>query len=210
MPRWLESLTAAIGGSAVSLVVILTVFKGLFVKLFETGIETSFEKKFEKFRNNLYRATRAYEILLDREMRYYERLDIIIAELVPLEHDLLYYLKYDENVDLDKKWNEFREHFMRYCKLTIELKNETLIHGLYVPDEITYEFSNLVKQMQNDIQLWGRMGRFANDGEYDEIDYHECEKVKEMFFLRLAVGQIKVRKRLRKLSGEIESQRTVN
>lgn len=51
-------------------------------------------KKIEKFKNKLKRSTKAYEILLDREMRFYEKLDPITAELVSLEHDLLYYLKY--------------------------------------------------------------------------------------------------------------------
>ncbi len=96
MPEWFESLLAAIGGGTVVLVGILTIFKGLLVKLFETGIESSFEKNIEKFRNKLERSTRAYEILLDREMRFYEKLEPIVAELVPLEHDLLYYLSQDE------------------------------------------------------------------------------------------------------------------
>ena len=92
MPEWLENLLTAIGGGTVVLVGILTIFKGLLIKLFETGIESSFEKNLEKFRNKLERSTKAYEILLEREMRFYEKLEPIIAELVPLEHDLLYYL----------------------------------------------------------------------------------------------------------------------
>ena len=91
MPEWLESLLTAIGGGTVVLVGVLTIFKGLLIKLFETGIESSFEKNLEKFRNKLERSTKAYEILLEREMRFYEKLEPITAELVPLEHDLLYY-----------------------------------------------------------------------------------------------------------------------
>ena len=92
MPEWLESLLAAIGGGTVVLVGVLTIFKGLLIKLFETGMESLFEKNLEKFRNKLERSTKAYEILLEREMRFYEKLEPITAELVPLEHDLLFYL----------------------------------------------------------------------------------------------------------------------
>ena len=82
MPEWLESLLTAIGGGTVVLVGVLTIFKGLLIKLFETGIESSFEKNLEKFRNKLERSTKAYEILLEREMRFYEKLEPITAELV--------------------------------------------------------------------------------------------------------------------------------
>ena len=57
------------------------------------------------------RTTRAYEILLDREMRFYEKLEPITAELVPLEHNLLYYLKYDEDADRERQCEAFKEHF---------------------------------------------------------------------------------------------------
>ena len=68
MPEWLGSLFTAIGGGTVVLVGILTIFKNLIIKLFETGIESSFEKNLEKLKNNLEGSTRAYEIILDREM----------------------------------------------------------------------------------------------------------------------------------------------
>lgn len=136
MPDWLESLIAAIGGGTVVLIGVLTIFKGLLVKLFEIGIESSFEKSLEKFKNNLERSTKAYEILLNREMRFYEKLEPITAELVPLEHDLLYYLKYDEEADREKQCEAFRKHFKRYCELVIELKNENLIHQSYIPQEV--------------------------------------------------------------------------
>ena len=128
MPEYLKSLLTAIGGGTVVLVGVLTIFKELLVKLFESGIESSFEKNFEKFKNRLQRSTRAYEILLDREMRFYEKIDPIIAELIPLEQDLLYYLKKDADLKRDEQCEAFREKFKRYCELSIELKNENLIH----------------------------------------------------------------------------------
>ena len=73
MPEWIKDLLVAIGGGSVVLIGILTIFKNLFLKLFETSIEASFEKSLEKYRNQLSRSTRAYEILLEREMWFYER-----------------------------------------------------------------------------------------------------------------------------------------
>ena len=101
MQEVLKELIAAVGGGAVVLVGVLTIFKKLFLKLFETGIESTFEKELEKYRNKLSRADRAFEILLNREMHYYEKIKPIFAEIVPLEHDLFECLKIDEEFALD-------------------------------------------------------------------------------------------------------------
>ena len=202
MPEWLESLLTAIGGGTVVLVGVLTIFKGLFIKLFETGIESSFEKNLVKFRNNLERSTKAYEILLEREMRFYEKLEPITAELVPLEHDLLYYLKYDEEAGREKQCEAFREHFKRYCKLVKDLKNENLIHQLYIPQDVFTAYTTVVEQMQDDISLWFDMAKFLFTGEYDKIDYEKCETTVDGFLMHLALAGTKVRTRLKQLSGE--------
>lgn len=202
MPEWLESLLVAIGGGTVVLVGVLTIFKGLLVKLFETGIEASFEKNLEKFKNHLDRSTRAYEILLDREMRFYEKLEPITAELVPLEHDLLYYLKYDEDADRERQCEAFREHFKRYCELIKDLKNENLIHQSYIPQEVFNAFTSVVKQMQDDMPLWFDMAKFLFAGEYDKIDYGKCETTIDTLLMQLAFAETMVRKRLKQLSGE--------
>lgn len=105
----------------------------MLVKLFETGIESSFEKNLEKFKNNL-----------DREMRFYEKLEPITAELIPLEHDLLYYLKYDKDADREKQCEAFRKHFKRYSELIKDLKNENLIHQSYILQEVFNAFTSVV------------------------------------------------------------------
>ena len=202
MPEWLESLLVAIGGGTVVLVGVLTIFKGLLVKLFETGIEASFEKNLEKFKNHLDRSTRAYEMLLDREMRFCEKLEPITAELVPLEHDLLYYLKYDEDADRERQCEAFREHFKRYCELIKDLKNENLIHQSYIPQEVFNAFTSVVKQMQDDMPLWFDMAKFLFAGEYDKIDYGKCETTIDTLLMQLAFAETMVRKRLKQLSGE--------
>lgn len=202
MPEWLESLLVAIGGGTVVLAGALTIFKGLLVKLFETGIETSFEKNLEKFKNHLDRTTRAYEILMNREMRFYEKLEPITAELVPLVHDLLYCLKYDEDANREGQCEEFKEHFKRYCELIKDLKNENLIHQSYIPQEVFNAFTSVVKQMQDDMPLWFDMAKFLFAGEYDKIDYEKCETTMDTLLMQLAFSETMVRKRLKQLSGE--------
>lgn len=202
MPEWLGSLFTAIGGGTVVLIGTLTIFKSLIIKLFETGIESSFEKNLEKFKNNLERSTRAYEIILDREMRFYKELDPITAELIPIEHDLLYYLKYDEELDREKQCEEFRTNFKRYCELVMDLKNLTLIHHSYIPQDVFNAFTSVIKQMQDDMLLWSGMAKLLFAGEYSKIDYKKCEIVIDELLMRLAFAETMVRKRLKELSGE--------
>lgn len=202
MSEWLESFIATIAGGAVVLTGVLTIFKGLLIKLFETGIESSFEKNIEKFRNKLERTTRAYEMLLDKEMRFYEKKETIVAELIPLEQDLLYYLRHCEGGKHEQEEEKFRNHFKRYTKLIIVLKNEILIHQSYIPQEVFCAFSSVVKQMQDDLNYWGDMIEFMFSGEYEKIDYQKGEQIVDNFLKNIAFAEMKIHLRLKDLSGE--------
>lgn len=202
MPEWLLGLFTAIGGGTVVLVGILTIFKSLVIKLFETGIESSFEKNLERFKNNLERSTRAYEIILEREMRFYKELEPITAELIPIEHDLIYYLKYNEESDSEKQCEEFKTNFKRYCHLVMDLKKSTLIHHSYIPQNIFNAFTSVVTQMQDDILFWGDMVGLLPVQKYSKIDYIKCEIVVNNFLKRLSVAETMVLKRLKELSGD--------
>ena len=202
MPTWLGSLFTAISGGIVVLIGIITLFKSLIIKLFETGIESSFEKNLEKFKNNLVRSTKAYEIILDREMRFYKELEPITAELIPTEQDLLYYLKYDEELDRKQQCEAFKTNFKSYCELVMDLKNLTLIHHSYIPQDVFSAFTSVVKKMQDDITLWRDMAKLLFAGEYSKIDYKKCELVVNKFLMSLAIAETTVHKRLKELSGE--------
>lgn len=196
MKEILEPLLAVLSGG-----VIVYICKIGLEKLIENAVKSSFEKSMEIFKNNLYRATRAYEILLGREMRFYEKVDSLIAELIPLEQDLLYYLKNNmiENVDIQRE--KFMEIFKRYGELIISLKNEILIHQLYVPEEIMSNFIDLVKQMQEDAKIWNEMGRLLIEGKEPDINYQICEKIVDRILLKIAISQNGVYGQLKNLSG---------
>lgn len=166
----------ALGGGSVVLIGMLTIFKGLFVKFFESGIESSFEKNIERFKNELQRSTRAYEILLDREMRFYEKIEPIVAELIPLVQDLCNYSKYDEVAEREKRCEAFRKCLKRYMKLIILLKNESLIHQSYIPQEVFSAFAEVVKQMQEDSNYWLDIAKLLFAGEYDKITMTKLER----------------------------------
>ena len=199
--EWFKEIIVAIGGGSVALVGILTIFKSLFLKMFETGIESTFEKNLEKYKHQLLRSTRAYEILLEREMRFYERLEPIFAELVPTVQDLLYYMKRDEDVERKVECDMFRVSFGRYTELTKILKNEILIHQSYIPEKIFIVSTAVVKQMQDDMNYWISMAKFMFTDSYEKIDYDSGEKAVESLLFHITVTEMEVKKRLKELSG---------
>ena len=200
MTEWLKSLLAAVGGGTVVLVGILTIFKNLFIKLFETGIESSFEKSIEKYRNKLSRSTKAFEILLDREMRFYERMEPLYAEVIPLQQDLIYYAKRDEEVNHTDECKAFKTHFVRYAELIKEIKNEVLVHQSYIPENIFTKSTVVVGLMQTDLQFWLDVGKAQIDGRYDGIDYKAGQEKIDVVLASIVEVQLAIKKRLEELS----------
>lgn len=201
MPEWIRDLLVAVGGGSVVLVGILTIFKNLFLKLFETGIESSFEKSMVKYKNQLSRTTKAYEILLEREMRFYEHMEPIFAELIPLVQDLLYYMTRDEDVDRVSECEAFRTCFGRYTELIKDIKNETLIHQSYIPQTVFKASTAVVKQMQDDLNYWFEMAKLLFEGKYEKIDYDKGKCAVDELLLCITALEMAIKKRLEELSG---------
>ena len=202
MPEWLEYLLTAVGGGTVVLVGTLTIFKGLLIKLFETGIESSFEKNLEKFRNKLERSTKAYEILLEREMRFYDHLDPIIAQLIPLLRDLEDSSRYDPTSNREEQCDDFRKYFLQYCELLKQLKNEALLHQAYLSIEMFTAVTGVVKLMQDGLLYWRDIATALSNGEYDKIDSEKNEQLGDELRSQICRVEVLIQDRLRQLSGE--------
>lgn len=190
----------AFGGGAFALLGSLTIFKSLFLKLFDRSIDAVFSKSFEKYRNNILRANRAYEILLEREMRYYEKLEPIFAELIPLFHDLEFYLKKDDDTTDEFLRKGYRENYKRYLEIIMVLKNEALIHHSYIPMEIFQLSTNIVKNMQDNAQFFGDMSKLLFRGDYKNIDYKRCSEIILGLLKCVAETEVAIRNRLENLS----------
>ena len=46
------------------------------------------QKNIEKYKEQLSRSSRSYDMILNKEMDFYEKVDSIFAELVPLAHSI--------------------------------------------------------------------------------------------------------------------------
>ena len=201
MPEWLKSQLAALGGGTLVLVGALTICKNLIVKLFETGIESSFEKSLEKFKNQLDRSTRAYEILLEREMRFYERMEPITATLVPLSHDFSYLIGNRSDIEYLELCEAFKKSIRKYGETLKELKSVALTHQTYIPNDIFSAASLIVAQMQEDILFWVETWKLLSAGKQDEISFDEVDQKREQ--LVGLIGQLneRIKDRLDQLIG---------
>jgi len=169
--EFLKNLILVFSGSVAALVGVFTIFKDLIIKYLEGSIESTFNKKLEKYRNSLYRSTKAYEIILNRELKYYEQLDIHLAELIPLVQDLVYYLKPNKYKNQIEQFEAYKKIFLRYTDLLLMLKNESLIFRAYTTEEI-----------------------------FLEIDFEKCEFQRDTLLILIASVQTRVFNRLKYLS----------
>lgn len=201
MPEILKDFLLAVGGGATVLIAILTVFKSMFLKVFEKGIDSSFEKSLERFRNKLLRSTTAFELLLQREMDFYEKVNPVFGELIVVIQDLPYYLNTQEECDRTAQCESFRANFLRYLEIIKLLKNEGLVHQSYIPQNIFSSTTTVVKMMQDDINFWNETAKALFDGQHDEIDLTKAEKTSNEVLMSIAAVEFMIKKRLDELSG---------
>ena len=176
-------------GNAVVLIVLMPFFKGILKHFFETIIKSVYEKNLEQFKNNLYRSTRAYELLLNREMKFYDEVHENMVELGRLQYELKASL--DRDSKLNNSIDEFIQHYKKYTELFISIKNKVRIYRLYIPKEITESFLEFIRQIEI----------ILND-RYDSINKTDCEKMINSFIVSLEKTQEKIINHLKKISIE--------
>lgn len=200
MPAWLSDFLVAIGGGTVVLIGILTIFKKLFLKLFESGMDASFEKHLEKYRNQLSRSTMAYEILLKKELDYYEALDPYFATLVPLVHDLVWCSDMSEKMEPEFRKTQYAENLRIFLEMIPKIKNDSILHQVYAPAEIANEVSHLIGTMQRDLAFWNHVADVIFGESNEPIDIGKADKIKLSILHYVASIETAIRERLADLS----------
>ncbi|MBE7080076.1 MAG: hypothetical protein E7371_02415 [Clostridiales bacterium] len=202
MPEWIKNLLVAIGGGSVVLIGILTIFKQLFLKLFEMGIESSFEKHMEKYKNKLSRSTTAYEILLNKELGFYNALDPYFATLVPLVQDLVYDSDMTKEMELSFRQSHYKENLLKYLEVIPNLKNDIVLYQSYVPTQIFSECSNLVKLLQQDLEYWSTVGKIIFEQIPEAINHNKAKEISTALLFKIAQIEGIIKKRLTELSSQ--------
>lgn len=199
MNKWIENIVNWFG-NAVVLIVLMPFFKGILKHFFETIIKSVYEKNLEQFKDNLYRSTRAYELLLDREMKFYDEIHEDMVELARLQYELRASL--DRDSKLNTSIDEFIQQYKKYTELFISIKNKVLVNRLYIPKEIIESFLEFIRQIEINHKFWFEIAGIILNDRYDSINKADCEKMINSFILSLEKTQEKIFNHLKKISIE--------
>lgn len=197
--NWIENIVNWFG-NAVVLIVLMPFFKGILKNFFETIIKSVYEKNLEQFKDNLYRSTRAYELLLDREMKFYDEVHEDMVELARLQYELRASL--DRGSKLNNSNDEFIQQYKKYTELFISLKNKVLVNRLYIPKEIIESFLEFIRQIEINHKFWFEIAEIILNDRYDSINKADCEKMINSFIFSLEKTQEKIFNHLKKISIE--------
>lgn len=199
MNKWIENIVNWFG-NAVVLIVLMPFFKGILKHFFETIIKSVYEKNLEQFKDNLYRSTRAYELLLDREMKFYDEIHEDMVELARLQYELRASL--DRDSKLNTSIDEFIQQYKKYTELFISIKNKVLVNRLYIPKEIIESFLEFIRQIEINHKFWFEIAGIILNDRYDSINKADCEKMINSFIFSLEKTQEKIFNHLKKISIE--------
>ena len=199
MNNWIENIVNWFG-NAVVLIALMPFFKGILKHFFETIIKSVYEKNLEQFKDNLYRSTRAYELLLDREMKFYDEVHEDMVELARLQYELRASL--DRDSKLNTSIDEFIQQYKKYTELFISIKNKVRIYRLYIPKEITESFWEFIRQIEINHKFWFEIAEIILNDRYDSINKEDCEKMINSFIFSLEKTQEKIFNHLKKISIE--------
>lgn len=93
-------------------------------------VTSVFDKRLERYKAKLSRSAMAKHILFEREMAFYDKVDMQIAELIPLIQDVRDSL-IERPFTEDKK-----KYILRFLKLVPEMKDTSLRYQAYLDPEI--------------------------------------------------------------------------
>lgn len=115
---------------------------------YKAELSSVFEKQLEKYKAELSRATMAREVMLEREMAFYDTIDEQIAEVVPLIQDARDGLT-------ERPFTETKRGcLVRIPELVIEMKDVALRYEAYVSADIWAAFNVLVVELQSQCDRW--------------------------------------------------------
>lgn len=190
-------LSGLVLGASVVVIMSIPLFVKRAVETYaEKVVGNVFEKRIEKYKAELSRATMAREVMLEREMAFYDIIDEQIAELVPLIQDV--------RDDLTE-WpftKEKQDRFVRIPELSIEMKDVSLRYEAYVPTDVWAAFNQLVVELQSQCGQWLDFAKkISSENEVDvegkDVAGRMCDRVLSL------VGTVRVRQAdyLKSISG---------
>lgn len=181
--NWIHEILMAIGGGSVVAVALLIFARERIGSAIDQSIKHTFDEKLESKKNTLKKSEIAFEYILKKEMEFYEKVELHLAELITLIQDIASYAKENEEIS-DKE--EFRSHYLRYLELIPIIKGISLQYQTYISHEMFMSFVGLVIMLQDDMDFWMGIlknafkGTCINEIENAEVDNKEEQVLKQI------------------------------
>lgn len=194
MQDWLKGVLELVGGISVVVCATLVFCKGIFQKYIYTQIEESAEKELERAKNRFSRGFIAYEILLKKELEYYESIDKIYAEVIVDVQDVGFYSIKSQDVNRESICENTKGVSLRLLQAIKNLKNLNLLYQVYVPMEIFDVTGQVVITLQDYCELIAKTA--ANVFEEKEYDEEKIKKFIKNILSKIALSNTLIKNRL--------------
>lgn len=143
------------------------------------------DSAFELYKDDLFRASVARALILDREVRYFDEVDKILAELIPLMHDMA------DSVSAHRFAKRDKKVLLRYLELIPELKNVLLVYEPYIDRCVWLSMRDLVVRLQDDIAGWSDACKKLSSRTIDEEDVEWSQKTRDEVLRRIAEARVR-------------------
>lgn len=197
----LQLISAVGGGIGISLI-ILKFAKGLVQKSFETAIEAVAEKSMAKYSNLLQRRTTAYELLLEKEIDFYNKASSILSELIVDIQDFTFHLGVSKDHPDMYDYKRAKETALKILKCIPEFKKDSLMAHTYIPDNIDDACIKLIHNLQAITPCMYKELKAIRTEENAVIDGNKIRKNEELILMDCALINTRIKNRLEELSKE--------
>lgn len=159
------------------------------------------DSAFELYKDDLSRASVARALILDREVRYFDEVDKILAELIPLMHDMA------DSVSAHRFAKRDKKVLLRYLEIIPELKNVLLVYEPYIDRCVWLSMRDLVVRLQDDMAGWSDACKKLSSRTIDEEDVEWSQKTRDEVLRRIAEARVRQIEYLSKIASQWNAQR---
>lgn len=194
----LTNVLATVGGLTVVITAMVVFFKNIAEKYISSLIKNSADKELENAKNKLARSMSAYELLLNKEFEYYQKIDKIYASLIVDIQDIYWNAVEAERVAFEDRCNNLKELSLRIIKTIPELKNLNFMYQCYVPTQVYEKSGNVVICLQKDLEYFYNTIQLFFDRK--DIQENELENFVNNILMSIALSNSTIKTRLDRLS----------
>lgn len=201
--NFLTTLFSTLGGAVGTVIILLTFGKQVVLKGLEVKLKQGADKNVQILSNKLDRKTRAFQLLLDNEMKFYESIGPYLADLIVDIQDFIFYLGLDETNPLSKfEYESVRDVFGRIVETNKQIKRSLLISQNYIPQIVFDVTTNLISDIQKGFTpMYNIIEQHVSDKE-DVITNEEIKTLKDTILMDCALVNLKIKLQLEDLSKE--------